>query len=221
MMIWVPEHPGPRETRRWPGQPRDDPGQGPDGPGWADLRWVPGQAPGQLAGPSAPAGDASGPADAAVAAPAPAAGRPVIGDQLRLASVWCQLYPCIARHADPETLGEADARARAIAAGWREDALGRLTCPDCQQHSAHFWATQPVVRWDRGVAVTMTTLITAASPEDAVGAAGAGTGVLPAALPVPRPFATAVPPPRALPVAVVDEGYWAGRRGGGRHRRRR
>jgi hypothetical protein len=91
----------------------------------------------------------------------------------------------------------------------------------------------------------MTSLAASAIREDAVGAAGAGTGVLPAALPVQPPFAARVPQPAAspvpypaaaevphpaafpvphpaaLPAAEVDEGYWARPRGAGRHRRRR
>ena len=46
--------------------------------------------------------------------------------------MWCEMGSCISRHADPAALGEADARVRAIKAGWRIDALGRLACPRCQ-----------------------------------------------------------------------------------------
>ena len=48
--------------------------------------------------------------------------------------MWCEMGSCISWHADPAALGEADTRARAIAAGWRIDALGRLACPQCQQN---------------------------------------------------------------------------------------
>jgi hypothetical protein len=40
---------------------------------------------------------------------------------------------CGSRFADPAALGEADNRARALAAGWGTDACGRLVCPACQQ----------------------------------------------------------------------------------------
>jgi hypothetical protein len=140
--------------------------------------------------------------------PVPLTERPVIGDELRLPQVWCEAGQCIARYADPAALGEADVRARAVAAGWREDALGMMICPDCQHSDRYFWITQPVVRWERGMAFAMTSLIAAAIPEDAVGAAGAETGVLPAALPVP--------PPRAAAGA-----HGQGPREAGRHRRHR
>ena len=65
---------------------------------------------------------------------------------------------CIGRHADPAALGEADARARAISAGWRVDALGRLACPRCQQTSPGFRASRPVTLWDRDSAVASAVL---------------------------------------------------------------
>jgi len=40
---------------------------------------------------------------------------------------------CGSRFADPAALGEADNRARALAAGWGVDACGRLVCPACHQ----------------------------------------------------------------------------------------
>ncbi|HEX5292421.1 MAG TPA: hypothetical protein VFX25_26420 [Streptosporangiaceae bacterium] len=47
---------------------------------------------------------------------------------------------CRAAFADPAALGEADNRARAVAAGWSADALGRLACPACQrEHPAPAW----------------------------------------------------------------------------------
>ena len=55
--------------------------------------------------------------------------RAVIGDQLRMPVMRCEMGSCISWHADPAALGEADTRARAIGAGWRIDALGRLACP--------------------------------------------------------------------------------------------
>jgi hypothetical protein len=71
--------------------------------------------------------------------------RAVFGDQMRRPMVWCEIDSCISRHEDPAALGEADIRTRAIGAGWRHDAVGRLACPDCQQHSTQVWARYPVV----------------------------------------------------------------------------
>ncbi len=85
--------------------------------------------------------------------------RAAIGDQLRRPMMWCEIASCISYHADPAALGEADARARAIRAGWRIDGLGRLACPRCQQ-TASFWTSRPVVRWDRDAAVMMALLAT-------------------------------------------------------------
>jgi len=79
--------------------------------------------------------------------------RAVIGDELRIPIMWCEMGSCISWCTDPSALGEADARARAISAGWRIDALGRLACPRCQQTDPRFWATRQVVRWDRYTAV--------------------------------------------------------------------
>ena len=81
--------------------------------------------------------------------------RPLIGDELRMPIMWCEMGYCISWHADPSALGEADNRARAIQAGWRIDALGRMTCPQCQQTTVAFRATRPVVLWDRATAMVM------------------------------------------------------------------
>jgi hypothetical protein len=85
--------------------------------------------------------------------------RAVIGDQLRMPVMWCEMGSCISWRTDPAALGEADARARAISAGWRIDALGRLACPRCQQTDPSFWATGRVVRWDRYTAVAQAAAI--------------------------------------------------------------
>jgi hypothetical protein len=69
--------------------------------------------------------------------------RAIIGDQIRIPVMWCQFGSCIARYTHPRALGERDLRARALAAGWRYDALGRLACPDCAQHDTTFWARRP------------------------------------------------------------------------------
>src|SRR5450755_2209173 len=96
-----------------------------------------------------PAGDANS------RTPAPALVRALIGDELRMPIMWCEMGYCISWHADPSALGEADNRARAIQAGWRIDALGRMTCPQCQQTAVAFRATRPVVLWDRATAMAM------------------------------------------------------------------
>jgi hypothetical protein len=76
--------------------------------------------------------------------------RAVIGDALRVPVLWCQFGSCIARYTHRDALGERDLRVRALASGWRYDALGRLACPSCVQHDPFFWMTRPPVpipRW--------------------------------------------------------------------------
>ncbi len=65
--------------------------------------------------------------------PVAVTGHAVIGDQLRMPSVSCEVAGCCSVFADHAALGEADNRARALAAGWAEDPFGRLACPACQQ----------------------------------------------------------------------------------------
>jgi hypothetical protein len=103
----------------------------------------------------------AGAASAEAAAPAEAPARAMIGDQLRMPVMWCELGSCISWYTHPAALGEADTRARAIAAGWRIDALGRLACPRCQQTDPGFWAARPVVPWDQYLAIARTARITA------------------------------------------------------------
>jgi len=91
--------------------------------------------------------------------------RAPIGDELRIPLAWCEMGSCISHYADPAALGEADIRTRAIAAGWRVDALGRLACPQCQQGDPLFWTAHPVALWDRDRAVAMTALMAAAMRE--------------------------------------------------------
>jgi hypothetical protein len=79
--------------------------------------------------------------------------RAVIGDELRMPIMWCEMGSCISWYAHPAALGEADTRARAIDAGWRIDALGRLACPQCQQTDPGFWSARPVAVWDRYMAI--------------------------------------------------------------------
>jgi hypothetical protein len=121
-------------------------------------------------------------------------GRAVIGDELRIPVMWCELGACISRHSDPAALGEADIRGRAIAAGWRVDALGRLVCPRCQQSDGRFWATHPVALHDRDAAVTLAALMAAAAAlrDDAADAgsaveAGVSRAAGPPLVPLPAP----------------------------------
>jgi len=128
-------------------------------PGWAWTRAA-ASSPAEADPPAEtdPLAETDPPAEAEPAAAAgPAAEittRAVIGDQLRMPIMWCEMDSCISRHADPTALGEADARARAISAGWRVDALGRLVCPQCQQTAPSFRVSRPVVPWDRRTAIT-------------------------------------------------------------------
>jgi len=148
----------------------------PAGPGCAGPA-VARARPEALAGPIAPASSAATAAPArtatpavptrpaaptAPAGPAGAAVRAVIGDQLRVPVMWCEMGSCVSWHADPAALGEADTRARAIAAGWRIDALGRLACPQCQQNDPRYRAARPVVPRDRYAAIARTARIPAA-----------------------------------------------------------
>ena len=87
--------------------------------------------------------------------------RAVIGDQLRIPVMWCEMGSCISWHTDPAALGEADLRARAIGAGWRIDAFGRLACPRCQQTDPNFRTRHQVVLWDRYTAMARAARIVA------------------------------------------------------------
>jgi hypothetical protein len=82
-------------------------------------------------------------------------GRAVIGDELRLPIMWCEMAACISWFAHPAARGEADIRARAIDAGWRLDAVGLLACPQCVQTAADFRSPLPVVLWDREKAIAV------------------------------------------------------------------
>jgi hypothetical protein len=129
------------------------------------------------------------PASWQAAAPDPPAsgfsGRAVIGDQIRKPILWCQMGSCITWYADPAALGEADNRARAVAAGWRQDALGRIACPSCLQDSPQFRATYPVVPWSRERAVTVAALMAVAAQDNrqTVSEAAAETGWTPVTQP--------------------------------------
>jgi hypothetical protein len=118
--------------------------------------------PAALAAPAVPARTAAAAVPARPAAlaastgPAGATVRAVIGDQLRLPVMWCEMGSCVSWYADPAALGEADTRVRAIDAGWRIDALGRLACLRCQQTDPGFRACSQVVRQDRYTALART-----------------------------------------------------------------
>ena len=134
--------------------------------------------------------------------------RAAIGDELRIPLAWCEMGSCISHYTDPEALGEADIRARAIAAGWRVDALGRLACPQCQQADAWFWTAHPVALWDRDTAVAMTTLMAAAVREiaGADGAAGMERGAPPGSEQVRPPAWNELRPPAVEPGAIPRRG---------------
>jgi hypothetical protein len=69
--------------------------------------------------------------------------RAVIGDEIRIPFIWCEFGTCDATYTHPDALGERDLRDRALAAGWRYDALGRRACPSCAQHDPTFWTARP------------------------------------------------------------------------------
>ena len=126
----LPRHARPLAAGRWAGRP-------------AVARWAGQIAERGLARPPAAARELPGhpPADAEAAGPRrdplldPLAitEHCVIGDQIRLPAAGCDIVGCGAEFADLAALGEADNRARALAAGWSVDAFGRLVCPACQQ----------------------------------------------------------------------------------------
>jgi hypothetical protein len=119
----------------------------------APARPVTSAAPASPATSAAPASPATSAARDSPAGPPGASVRAVIGDQLRIPIMWCEMGCCISWFSDPAALGEGDARARAIGADWRIDALGRLACPRCQQTDRDFRASRPVVPWDRYTAI--------------------------------------------------------------------
>ena len=102
--------------------------------------------------------------------------RAVIGDQLRMPIMWCEMGSCISWYAHPAALGEADTRARAIDVGWRIDALGRLACPQCQQTDPGFWSARPVAVWDRYMAIARAARFTGWRGNGTDGSAGPESG---------------------------------------------
>jgi hypothetical protein len=101
--------------------------------------------PGRPSVPAAPpAGRAPVPPPPAVSRSArPQPVRAVIGDEIRIPFIWCEFGTCDATYTHPDALGERDLRDRALAAGWRYDALGRRACPSCAQHDPTFWPARP------------------------------------------------------------------------------
>lgn len=69
--------------------------------------------------------------------------RAVIGDEIRIPFIWCEFGSCDATYTHPDALGERDLLNRALAAGWRYDALWRRACPHCAQHDPTFWTARP------------------------------------------------------------------------------
>jgi hypothetical protein len=103
--------------------------------------------------------------------------------------MWCEMGSCISWYTHPAALGEVDTRARAIAAGWLIDALGRLACPGCQQTDPGFWAACPVVPWDRYLAIARAARIAAVSGDSTSGSAWGASADL------GRPASAASSPP--------------------------
>lgn len=105
-------------------------------------RFIPHPSPPPVARPYVPA-----PAVPVREAPAPprTPARAIIGDELRIPMLWCELGLCINRYSDPGALGIRDLRDKALRAGWRYDALGRLACPWCVQRNSDFRPCWPPV----------------------------------------------------------------------------
>jgi hypothetical protein len=121
--------------------PRPVPGQPARGPRSVPRR-MPRFTPGHEAAP--PAGRAPVPPPPPVSwGTRPQPMRAVIGDEIRVPFIWCEFGTCDATYTHPDALGERDLRARALAAGWRYDALGRRACPSCAQHDPTFWTARP------------------------------------------------------------------------------
>ena len=69
--------------------------------------------------------------------------RAILGDDVRRPVLWCEFGNCIARYASEDALDEHDLRTRALTAGWRYDAMGRLACPSCTERDPSFLAGRP------------------------------------------------------------------------------
>jgi hypothetical protein len=116
-------------------------GQAPGGVGYAPGR-IGQRVPDGMRRDPAGGTEPSGPPPSAPA-PAPALlrwrpRRAIIGDEIRVPILWCEFGKCIRRYTDDAAHDERDLRDRALAAGWRYDALGHLACPTCAQRSPSF-----------------------------------------------------------------------------------
>jgi len=67
----------------------------------------------------------------------------VIGDEIRIPTLWCEFGRCIERYTHEEATGERDLRGTAFASGWRYDAAGRLACPACAAGDPGFLTSEP------------------------------------------------------------------------------
>jgi hypothetical protein len=166
-----------------PEQERASAGADSPGQGWAAADTSPtgriripagGRPAGRTRAPAVAGSQSRTRAPAKASAPAEITERAVIGDQLRMPIMWCEMGSCISWHADPAALGEADIRARAIDVGWRVDAFGRLACPQCQQTAPGFRVSRPVVLWDRHAAITRASWMAAVHGNGAAGEHGRG-----------------------------------------------
>jgi hypothetical protein len=75
--------------------------------------------------------------------------RAIIGDEFRKPVLWCEFGTCIGRYTSQDALDERDLRARALAAGWSYDGLGRVACPSCVRHDSSFVVHRPPAAADQ------------------------------------------------------------------------
>lgn len=68
--------------------------------------------------------------------------RAIIGDEIRVPILWCEIGNCVERYVGIDTFGEWHLRQRALSAGWRYSATGRLACPACAREDSAFWASR-------------------------------------------------------------------------------
>lgn len=67
--------------------------------------------------------------------------RAIFGGEVRVPILWCESGNCIERYSSVLPLDEWDLRERALGAGWRHDASGRLVCPACAWVDSASWAS--------------------------------------------------------------------------------
>jgi hypothetical protein len=176
----------------YPRPPRGDGYASAAGPAPAQAGWPARLAPLRDAGyrpaggPAQPAGTSGG---CPLTSPSVEITQPaVIGNELRIPSAPCEMGGCISRYRNPQALGEADVRSRAMAAGWRTDLLGRLACSTCQQRDPQFWSAHPAALWDPKQALAHAVLMATGRPQDdtAGRAARAAAEMIPAFQSAPR-----------------------------------